>query len=316
MFNSITGRKDSWAAHISIWVFFCICLLAYQDFPSSLLCQHRDRTLLGCLFVFKKPNLPPCQHWKTQRKENHFLTSKGFYELSRNHRTKLAVIGLYEVKDIRNWCNSVFNVPFPQRQIPSNLPSWICSSLLWPHCPPSALIPVLRRDSTEVQADKQQMNSFCALIDFWGQWGLHGPAFPYLQSNSAYGMETFISSSRNGMITVFIFPGACARLITMVPALHWLLATTFCYRRLLVGPKREPGSARDHGCCSWVPWGGGWMSVLLIIPQCLHPGSLWCAKCLSSPGRLRGCGLLITSTLKYINHDPTKGKGREAAISC
>lgn len=59
-------------------------LLGYQDFPSSLLYQHRDRTLLGCLFEFKKPNLPPCQHWETQRKEKHFLTSKGFYELSRS----------------------------------------------------------------------------------------------------------------------------------------------------------------------------------------------------------------------------------------
>lgn len=58
------------------------------------------------------------------------------------------------------------------------------------------------------------------------------------------------------------------------------------------------------------------MLVLLIIPRCSHHGSLWYAKCLSSPGRLRACGLLITPTLKYINHDPSKGKGREAAISC
>lgn len=96
-------------------------------------------------------------------------------------------------RDTRNWCRSAFNVPLPQRQIPSNLPSWICFSLLWPHCPPSVLIPVLRKDSTEVQADKQQMNPFYTLIDFWDQWGLHRPVFPYLQSSSAYGMETFLS---------------------------------------------------------------------------------------------------------------------------
>lgn len=91
-------------------------------------------------------------------------------------------------RDIRNWCNSVFNVPLPQRQIPSNLPSWICSSLLWPHYFPSVLIPVLRRDSTEVQADKQQMNSFCALIiSEVNEDSLHRPVFPYLQSTSAHG---------------------------------------------------------------------------------------------------------------------------------
>lgn len=106
---------------------------------------------------------------------------------------------------------------------------------------------VLRRDRTEVRADKQQMNSFCALIDFWGQWGLHRPVFPYPQSNSAYGMETFTSSSRNGMITVFIFPGDCARLITMVPAVHWLLATTFCCRRFLVALTPLLGARKCKG---------------------------------------------------------------------
>lgn len=58
------------------------------------------------------------------------------------------------------------------------------------------------------------------------------------------------------------------------------------------------------------------MLVLLIISHCLHRGSLWYAECLSSPGRLRAWGLLITPTFKYINHDPSKGKGREAAVSC
>lgn len=58
------------------------------------------------------------------------------------------------------------------------------------------------------------------------------------------------------------------------------------------------------------------MLVLLIISYCLHCGTLWYAKCLSSPFRLRVCGLLIIPTFKYINHDYSKGKGGEAAISC
>lgn len=58
------------------------------------------------------------------------------------------------------------------------------------------------------------------------------------------------------------------------------------------------------------------MLVLLIISYCLHHSMLGYVKCLSNASRLRVCGLLITSTFKYKNHYKSKGKGREAAISC
>lgn len=60
-------------------------------------------------------------------------------------------------------------------------------------------------------------------------------------------METFTSSSRSGMITIFIFPGDCARLITVVPAVHWLLATVFRYRRVLVALTPLLGARKCKG---------------------------------------------------------------------
>lgn len=100
---------------------------------------------------------PPCWHWKPQGKEKHFLTSKVFSELSRSflfHQRWQNKAG----SDRSLWTEEILRTDAAQHSMchypRDKFPPWFYYSLLWPHCPPSILLPVLRRESIEVQADK------------------------------------------------------------------------------------------------------------------------------------------------------------------
>lgn len=56
------------------------------------------------------------------------------------------------------------------------------------------------------------------------------------------------------------------------------------------------------------------MLVLFIISYLLRRSMLWYVKCLSSPSRIKVCGLLINPTFKHVNQDNSKDRGGEAAV--
>lgn len=55
------------------------------------------------------------------------------------------------------------------------------------------------------------------------------------------------------------------------------------------------------------------MLVLLIISYLLRRSTLWYVKCLSSPSRIKVCGLLIILTFEHVNQDNSKDTGEEAS---